>query len=415
MIFLRRAEHLPIGIDLGHQNLKMVQINQRAETLSVQAAAQRACETDGLSGINRLGVLIPQVKRLIQTAGFRGKNVVAVLPRELVQIKTLRLPSLPESEMKLAIESETRDLFSVAAGQLAIRFIPAGEVRQGTETRHEVIVMAVETALIEQILEQFNHAGLIVDSLDFEPAAMYRGLERFVRRKEDENEVSVMVDIGAEQSQVVIGKGREVTFVKSIEIGSRKINDCVARKLSLDVTEAASLRRRFAAMESPDKDPVRQTVLDATRNMIGELAHEVSLCLRYYSVTFRGQRPAKLRLLGGEANDPAIRQAMTQSLAVPVQIYQPFQGIDIGQTSLATLDGSLSEWGVAFGAALRRISGSVHRSAEESQSFGRRKNDASVVEVVDLSAEIKTAGVMEAPDRRKRASDAASVEEVARA
>jgi hypothetical protein len=143
-------------------------------------------------------------------------------------------------------------------------------------------------------------------------------------------------------------------------------------------------------------------VLDATRSMISDLAHEVSLCLRYYSVTFRGQRPSKLRLLGGEANDPTIRTAMSQSLTVPIEVYHPFHGITTGQTLLDTLDGSLGEWGVCFGAALRGVRNQVTRNPAATPGFGRRKSDsAAVVEVVDLSTAIKSAGVLETSDARR--------------
>ncbi len=410
MIFLRRHEHLPIAIDIGHDNLKLLQLQEHAGALSVVAAMQQTVESENLTGLDRTAVAMPLIKQIIQQSGFRSRRIVPVLPREFVQVKTLRLPPLPESEMKLAIENETRTLFSVPSEKLSIRFIPAGEVRQGTESRQEVIVLAVETRLIDNLLEQFNQIGLIVDALDFEPCALYRGIERFVRRKEDELEVSVLVDIGAEQSQVVIGRGRDVTFVKSIEIGSRKISECVSRKLSLSLSEAASLRRRFAAMDPNEKDPVRQTVSDATRSMIGDLVHEISLCLRYYSVTFRGQRPGKIRILGGEANDPSIIAALTQAMTVPVVVCQPFQGVVRTGTILDSPESTLSEWGVAFGASLRMAKNMLTRGSEaQSGPYGRRKSDASLVEVVDLSTEIKTAGVMEAPDPHRNRLSAQEV------
>ncbi len=408
MIFLRRAEHLPIGVDLGHERLKLLQLRERNGNLSVLAAAQRSTEDLGVSGLDRVACLVPQVKQLISASGFYGRHVVAVLPRELVQVKTIRLPALPEAEMRVAIETEARALFTTPPEQLSIRFIPAGEVRHGADVRQEVIVLAVQTEAVERLLEQFHQAGLIVDSLDFEPAAIYRGVERFVRRKEDESDVTVLVDIGACQSQVVIGRGREVTFVKTIDIGGQKISDCVARKLSLSLSEAASLRRRFATTQTTEKDSVRQTVLDATRSMISDLAHEVSLCLRYYSVTFRGQRPSKLRLMGGEANDPTIRSAMSQSLTVPIEVYQPFQGIATAQTPIANLDGSLGEWGVCFGAALRKVHNQVMRDPNAVPAYGRRKSDAAVVEVVDLSTAIKSAGVMETHDSRRTRNEEVS-------
>jgi hypothetical protein len=55
-------------------------------------------------------------------------------------------------------------------------------------------------------------------------------------------------------------------------------------------------------------------VFDATRSTMEELGREIGLCLRYYSVTFRGQRPNKLRLLGGEAADPMLLGVLNAAL-----------------------------------------------------------------------------------------------------
>lgn len=405
MIFLRRSEHQPIAVDLGHDSLKVLQLQERAGALSVVAAAQQVLSRDGVNDANRTEAMIDLLRDLVRKHRFCGRHVVAVLPREHVHVKTLRLPVLPEPELQSAIELEARNLFTTPSEQLAIRFIPAGEVKQGAESRLEVIVLAVKTSVIENLLEQFHRIGLIVDAMDFEPCATYRGIERFVRRKEDENEINVMVDVGARQSQVIIGRGREITFTKSIDIGGATLTDCVARKLSLPDDEAASLRRRFATLSPTERDPVRQAVADATRNAMADLAHEIALCLRYYSVTFRGQRPARLRLLGGEANDAALRQALGSAMTVPVEVFRPFQGVDLRGALLEDEEHSLSEWGVAFGAALRRVKNAIVRKPDAGVPYGRRKSDASLVEVVDLSTAIKTAGVMEAPDPRRRSEE----------
>lgn len=401
MIFLRRAEHLPIGVDFGHEQLKLLQLREYGQNLSVHAAEYHPVEDSTVQGTDRVISLIPRIKSIIQTRGFSGKQVAAVLPREWVQVKTIRIPPLAESEMKSAIEAESRQLFTISPDKLTIRFISAGEIRQGPDTRQEVIVLAVETRLIDHLLESFHQSGLVVDSLDFEPQAIYRGIERFVRRKEDENEIHVLVDLGACQTQVVIGRGRDVTFAKTIDIGGQKINDCVARKLNLTLQEAASLRRRFAEMPLNEKDSVRQTVQDATRSIIGDLVHELSLCLRYYSVTFRGQRPGKVHLLGGQANDPSIQAAFSQSLVVPVELYYPFRGVDVRHTSIEPLEGSLGEWGACFGAALKRVRNPVIRHPSGTSGFGRRKTDVRMVEVVDLPSAMQSAEVIETSDSRK--------------
>jgi type IV pilus assembly protein PilM len=383
MNFLSRSEPLPIAVDLGTHSLKLLQLQERGGRLSVLGWAQQSSPVL-TPGADRIGESIASLREMMRGGTFRGSAVTVVLPRECVQVKTLRLPILPEQELQAAIDLESHRIFTKPAQELTVRFVIAGEVKQGAEPRLETIVLAVEKKLIDTMLERFNQAGLYVAAFDYEPCSIYRGISRFVRRKSDEQEVNVLVDIGARQSQVVIGRGQDITFVKMIDIGGDKLSECVARKLGLSLSEACNLRRRLAATDE-ENDPVYQTVADATRTAMEELAHEVALCLRYYSVTFRGQRPARVRLLGGEANDRALCNALSSSLIVPVEVYQPLAGVT---HDLPIPDNQpLCEWGVAFGASLRCLKSTVARDPA-GVGFGRRQNDASLVEVVDLGSAV---------------------------
>ena len=396
MIFLQRSSHLPVGVDIGRDRIKLLQLEERCGSLNVVAKASAPAPADRTNVVATMA----RVGELVRGNGFRGRQIAMPLPREIVQVKTLRLPLMPEADLAAAVRNESEALFSIKPEKLALRVIPAGEVRQGTETRLEVLVLAVEQASIDQLLEASNQAGLTIDSLEFEPCCLYRNIERFVRRKDDENEVSVLVDVGVRQSQVVIGRGREITFNKNIEIGGRTFNDLVARKLGLSADEAADLRRRFNTLEAAEADPVRQTVLNATRAKMAELAHEVSLCLRYYSVTFRGQRPTRVRLLGGEAADNQLRQIMSAAVSVPIELFHPLAGIG-NAAVLFSQPSAYGEWSVAFGSALRRVRTDVRRG---DTGVRRRKGETPLVEVVDVNATMKSAD-----------TDPARREEVARA
>jgi type IV pilus assembly protein PilM len=113
MIFLRRSDYLPIGVDLGFDSIKLLQLQQRGGTLAVRAAAQHIIPDENRSdGESRVAYALSQLRELIRENGFRGRHVTTVLPREYVQVKTIRLPVLPEAELQSAIELEARNLFT---------------------------------------------------------------------------------------------------------------------------------------------------------------------------------------------------------------------------------------------------------------------------------------------------------------
>jgi type IV pilus assembly protein PilM len=266
---------------------------------------------------------------------------------------------MPPNELASVIRLESRNIFPFDADEAQVDFLSAGEVRQAADVRQEVIVLAARKADVDRFAEQLHATGVIIDSLDIELCSLYRTVERFVRRRDDEQEVHVLIDLGMKRSQVIIGRGREVSFFKMIDIGGSQLNDAVSHKLGIAPHEARVLRRRqwMAETTGGQRDPVRQAILDATRSTMENLAKEISLCLRYYSVTFRGQRPNRVRLLGGEAADPQLLAILNSVLNVPVEAGRPLFNFECD--AVKGLDRKLpsGEWAMAVGLALRHTEG----------------------------------------------------------
>lgn len=361
MIRLTRSNVLPIGLDIGYDGVKMLQLESSGQSLSVTAAARHAFPEDVRSKpALRLAAAVDVIRRLFRQGSFSGREVVVSLPREVIHVKNLRLPMIPAHELAAAVKFEARNIFPFDTDEAHVRHIPAGEVRQGSEVRQEVIVLAAKFEDVDNFLETISRSGAVVASLDHEPLAIYRTLERFIRRREDEQEVHVLVDIGARRSQVVIGKGREISFIKPIEIGSSMLLAAVSEKVGISVEEARALRRRLTETEADPaakRDPVRQAVFDATRSIVEELGKEISLCLRYYSVTFRGQRPNRVRLVGGEACDGQLQAVLNTVLPIPAEAARPLLSVDTSKMRPSDRSGTLGEWALSFGLALRTTKG----------------------------------------------------------
>jgi type IV pilus assembly protein PilM len=357
MFRLTRSQVLPIGVDLGSDSVKMLQLEAVDGGLSVVAAARQAMPEDARTAgpDRRLAAAADLVRQMLRQGGFVGRQVVLALPREMVHVKNLRMPPIPAAELSAAVDFEARNVFSFDTTAARIGYLSAGEVRQGSESRQEVIVLAATNEDLDGLVERFHNSGAIVASLDVEACALYRGIERFIRRREDEQDVHVLVDIGVRQTLVVIGRGRDVSFVKTIDKGGEQLHEAVARKLGLSADEARTLRRRLA--ETPDapgtRDPVRQAVFDATRGVVEDLGREIALCLRYYSVTFRGSRPSRMRLVGGEACDPVVVALLNAAVPMSVEAGRPLHSVNISRMKPTDRRGNLSEWAVALGLALR--------------------------------------------------------------
>jgi type IV pilus assembly protein PilM len=395
MVKWTKRQILPIGLDIGHDTVKLLQLEVIDGALHVHGAATKALNSVVNPIHEKAGEtdLLPPgaasaIRELLRGGDFHGRHVIAALPRQIVHVKNLRLPPMPASEMASVVQFETRNLFPFDQVEGHVDFLAAGEVRQGSEVRQEVIVLAARWREIDRFIEQLHNAGAIVDSLDAEPCGLYRTIERFVRRRDDEQEVHVLIDVGMNRTQVLIGKGREISFFKTIEGGGARFNDAVSRKLGITADEARAIRRRLATAASTDTTPesVRQAVFDATRSGMEELTREISLCLRYYSVTFRGQRPARVRLLGGEAFDPQLLSTLSGVLNVPVEAGRPLFSVNCARMAGFDNKKPSPQWALAMGLGLKRSLGNFPPKDGTPRAASRTL--ATPAEVVDLNTAI---------------------------
>ena len=365
--FLVPKKRWPIALDIGTDCIKMLQIQSVGGTMSVRASGHWQLPASApRSGDSWRQLVVRAVREMLQKGNFSGRRVISSLSSGDLLIKNVRLPLMSPSELDEAVRWEAKERFGRDFAPDQLHCIDAGQIRQGADNCQEMILLAAPSELIESHVAMLMGMGLSPEHLDPEPQAMFRPFERRLRRRADENEITVVVDLGYSSTKVIIGRGRGLILIKKIDIGGKDLAEAVARQLNLPVEEAAELRLQIISDhagaergldgESAPADPnsTSWTIVDAVRGKVEELGREVALCLRYCSVTFRGLRPKRVMLTGGQAYDPAVMKLLGEQLNIECQIAQPLRGIDTSSADLGgDRRGMLAEWNLCAGLAFR--------------------------------------------------------------
>jgi Tfp pilus assembly PilM family ATPase len=312
MLSFFRPPTPPIGLELGAEALKLIQLTEREGRLKVLAAV-RVPLPNNVKGDpdRRVAFAGEQVRQVLKRGPFIGNRVIAAVPKELLHYKTHRLPPIAPEEVPASARIDARDLFRFDPDSADVQSIDAGEIQpDGSERRREVILIAAGKKYINEFTLALDTAGAEVVSLDVDPCAIWRAARR-VPSPVNGDTVShprVLLDVGAAQSRVIIGMGDVIRFVRAID----------------------------ATAKAPDV-----------------LAREVLKCIRYHAVTFRGASPKRIDLVGGFANDPEVRSTLASTLLLPAKPAKLFADIDISAIPEADRTPSLGEWAVALGLALK--------------------------------------------------------------
>ncbi len=365
----------PIGLHLGTRAVRLVQLdrmlNKPGQTAQVLAAAGADLPVDlPADPIVRNEVIATIIKPLLDRGGFSGRRVVSCMPSNSVQYKNMRMPQMPMSELRSAVEWEARDRLQLGNVSHDLQFVAAGQVRQGEDIREEIIVLAAPTANIEAHVDLLERCGLEPTAIDAVPTA----LARCVLDRGDTSasaETCMVIDMGYAASSVLIVSGGRVTFFRVIDVGGAKLDKAIAKQLGLSQEEAWALRTGQTKSET-----TQQAVDDAQRGVLGELAREIGLCLRYHSVTFRGAKPGRaflvgthavtgdlMKLMAGEA-DMTIEPGVVLPKVDPISLtvldtaeWNKPSVDDIENRKIEPVNNSaglrISSWAVAMGLAMR--------------------------------------------------------------
>lgn len=373
---LKTRDIRPIGLDIGHNSIKMIQLVVYGEQINVHAAEEVRIETTNGDEQERKDYIVSAIKQMLVRGNFHGKNVVSCLPSGDLKITSLRSTEAEEDKTEQVLRREMVQRFGLDPDKDAMDYIIAGNVRQGDEIKNELILFATNNEIVKSHIELLEAVGLNPIAIDTIPCALFRSFERSLRRQEDREYAVIFIDVGSCYTTVVFGRGGEICFVKQIKIGAGNFNREVASKLNINNSEAEMLREQLqneygsaapkqnSNLQESDEntqkidDSTRQVMIDAISKIAEELAKEISLCLRYYTVTFRGRRVERAVLTGGGGYEKILLDVLRRQLTVSIEVAQPLKGVDLSKER-ANLNfygdrrGLLCEWAVAVGLSLK--------------------------------------------------------------
>lgn len=380
----------PIGVDLSPRSVKLMQFNERhtavidAVRWDVQSLAEKAlvekieaAQSDELHGYEpatpetdtkpprsdnaeaaeREALRAAEDKQIVTALNqalegrrFQGRDAVLCMDTHDLLLANVRIAKQVGVDMDRLVQQEAAARIPFAIQEAEIRYLDGVDVRQGDTMLREVTLLACHRPAIERKIALAEAAGLRPVAIDVAPTAVLRSYVNQYRREEDQRRRAMFVHIGTSNTFVVIAQGADVLFARVLDIGGLHFDKSVAQHLDMSLSDAISLRRYNGERRADQRDPdVAESIDAAARPVVEQFLSELGRCVRYHSVTFRGQPLAGIVLGGGEATE-TLAEAIAARLDVRCEVGDPLRTLE---TSLPLVH--RAQWDVAAGLALRSI------------------------------------------------------------
>ncbi|MBI4223516.1 MAG: pilus assembly protein PilM, partial [Deltaproteobacteria bacterium] len=271
-----------LGLDWGFKTWKWVRLQKTAEDHPAIDFA------DCLTVPEEERERIPVLKKYILEKRLEGAPTAVAFLDEDLHIRQLELPKMPKEDLREAIRWQMRDIAEESLENYAVRYSILNEKVLTDIVRLVLLGFAIKTDLIEKKKAFLERIGLRPFFLEPVPVAMAAMVEDLSPTRD--TGWAGCVDLGLRHPYfVVLGNGR-LFFVRSLPgLANVKLDDPeYPAKLSIELQHA----------------------LDA------------------FFIAHSKEKIEKIFLAGGGSRQPNLPQQVSQNIAIPTEILNPFQKLE---------------------------------------------------------------------------------------
>ena len=343
------GKHNLIGVDIGSYSVKVVSLVGTEGSYTLGGAALFRLPGEGGEAHRRYA---PLSLRHIAGQRIKGRRAAALMNNPSLIFKHLKLPVMPEKDMKEAVRWEVRkDLaIAVSPADLILDYISAAKAAKPGDNTVSIVAFAAVRSDVERTIALFRDAGLELRVLEVTPSALLFSFN--INNAWEPGVNYAMLDIGETKSTLAILKDKRLSFTREIGIGGADFTKQLASGIGKPEAEAEDYKIAFGlTADDKDEDRAKQFLTQA----VERLCTEVQRSFDYFQAQFREGSVAKLFISGGSSRLKGIEAVISKIIAVPVFKDDPLRSIQIPKAfDRAELSGIAPCLTVAVGLAARK-------------------------------------------------------------
>ena len=301
------------AIDIGTNAIKVIELEETSSGMRMVNWGIAQYHHDSADEITD-DVIISRLRDVSTRAKMKPKSTVVSIPRSLVTVK--KLANLPTADT----DEEIENIINLQA-EVAIPFGAGNAVYnyhnlQRSKDSASAELVAARKSDVERYMQILKAVGIRPSAIM--PSAYASGsLALFILSDNNVESTTMVLDIGAGETDLSILHRGRIAFSRSLSIGGNHLTQAYARENNLSLQEAeehkiasADLRNDSPPAEllewaSGLTEELRRSIQAFNRDTIGELQiDDIWLC-------------------GGGATLPGLDKFITDSLGVPATLWNP--------------------------------------------------------------------------------------------
>jgi type IV pilus assembly protein PilM len=344
-----------VGVDIGHANIKVVQVEPTAAGFRVAKYATLPTPPDSIRDgmVNNPEEVGQAIKQAVRDAHIHAGHAVIAAAGGAVFVRSVPFPKMTAQMLRDSVKFEAGRYIP---GSVDDAFVEAEIVGPISETQMSVLLAAAPKDTVHGRMAACSVAGLDTEIVEIETFAAYRTLLEGDPSRDTTTLTYMLVDIGAANTTVsVIDKGVYVMH-RSMPNGGNMLTDSLRQAFKLEHVDAEAGKTVLDLRESLTPGAVENPPLRVIQTQVDDLIRELRRSLNFLQTQAQTENSTptvvnELILCGGGAKLKGLDQYIQAKLSLPTHTVGVFDNPLISQSG--SIEGQGIDIAVAAGLAIR--------------------------------------------------------------
>lgn len=343
-----------VGLDIGSSSIKLAEVISSSKGHYLE----RFCEVPLPKGVIIDGILADvtvlssKIKEIFKIARCGRKGIVTSLAGNSVIIKKVTLEQMNEAELRALIRDEAGKYLPFDnMDDVNFDFQILGE-NNYNPNQMDIVIVAAKKEIVNSYLEAATAAGQNVEIVDVAPFVLETLYE--VNYEYDNEEIVVLINIGASTTGINVVKGGISVFTRDFALAGNSITENIQEKYHVTFEEAEKLKIEGMPTGSEgDNLDLKNNILEFAQPICMEIERSID----YFRSTFGGEDIKQVLLAGGSARISNLAKHLSELLNVKTEIMDPFLKINYNKRKIdvKNLENIKPVAATAIGLGLRKI------------------------------------------------------------
>jgi type IV pilus assembly protein PilM len=321
MLFRQNKQHkseVALGIDLGSSQIKAVVVQQNLGKLQLVECVVRSLPA-GANKSYKEAEFVAELQQLVNSLKTTERRAFVTISCSSAMVCHAEFPPVPLAEIKSALKLNS---MGYLRRDFSSYYLDTFELKKGNETakgkesnKTRVLVGGANREDVDACRDALISAKIKPEAIELAAVSVINAFQ--VSHPGEEDQVVVLVDIGARMTSINFLLDGMPLITRIMHFGGAQLNDYIGQVLMLKPQEAEEEKRKMST-------PIQELVKTA----ISPLAREIRSSIDFFERQ-NDHRVAQILACGGSACSPQALTILGEVVGASVKCWNPIEGIDL--------------------------------------------------------------------------------------